>query len=83
MTTPIGPGLAVQLTGSDQAAGALPNGSAIVKTGSEPGDAHQDGASGRVLASMAGGPLLVYCVEWDDTPSTPVWVAAHRVKLVE
>ena len=77
----IGPELAVQLTGTDQAPGALANGSAIEKTRSEPNDGHQDGAPGRVLASMAGGPLLVYCVEWDDTPAIPVWVAAHRVRL--
>ena len=79
----IGPELAVQLTGTDQAPGALANGSAIVKIGSEPGDAHQDGAPGRVLASMGVGEFLTYCVEWADLPGTPVWIAAHRVKLVE
>ena len=71
---------------TSEAEGALPNGSMVEKMNSEPSDAHQDGALGRVRGSK--GPfqvgtvtmLYVYWVEWADFPGVPVAILSHRIK---
>lgn len=66
-----------------QADGAIPNGTAIEKCDSEPGDAHPDGARGKVLSSVAlphpdtGKMLFAYWVSWDDDPETPIFSAGR------
>lgn len=65
-----------------RAPGAYPNGSRIRKVRSEPGDTTRDGATGRVLGSLAGGRgLLGYFIEWDALPQTAVFVAGWRIAV--
>ena len=64
----------------EQAEGAYPNGTRIEKIGSEPSDAHRDGAQATVLGSIRGGDLLAYFVEWDDLPREAVVLAPHRAR---
>jgi hypothetical protein len=63
-----------------QAQGAIPNGTRIVKCGTIPGDTREDGAPGTVLGSIGHGPLMLYFVEWDSAPRTAVAVASHRIE---
>jgi hypothetical protein len=71
-----------------QATGALPNGTRIEKTNSEPGDGHQDGATGTVIGSLAAPkdfPLpdrFAYFVAWDEDPGAglPVGIREGRIK---
>lgn len=64
-----------------QAEGALPNGTRIRKVRSEPNDANRDGATGRVLGSLAARGLLGYFIEWDAMPRLAVFVASHRIAV--
>ncbi len=74
---------------TNQAEGAIPNGTVIEKVGSEGGDAHKDGARGRVLGSI--GPSKVpgyddvyaYFVVWDDMPGVPVGVRELRIRVAD
>ncbi len=74
---------------TDQAPGALPNGTIIEKIGSKEGDAHPDGARGKVLGSvgpkevLGHGKAYAYCVEWSDTPGVPIFVISTRVREVK
>jgi hypothetical protein len=79
------PGWFGQLT-RNQAEGALPNGSRIVKCRSEPNDAHPNGCTGTVLGSI--GPRAVqgfehvkygYCVEWDSQPRIAQFVLDYKI----
>lgn len=65
---------------TDQAPGALPNDTRIRKVNAEPNDGHRNGATGRVLGSMRGGPILGYFVEWDDLPQMAMFVASSRIR---
>ncbi len=68
--------------------GAIPNETRIAKVGTEEGDAHKDGATGKILSSHgpipAGKGILSgqygYFVEWDDMPGLPVFVVGFRIK---
>ncbi len=56
-------------------------GTRIVKTRSEPMDAHRNGAPGTV-ANLMLGPLdqvIGYFVIWDDMPAITVFIAPERV----
>lgn len=65
----------------DQAVGAIPNGTRIVKTKSEPGDSHPDGTPGTVLGSFrVDDQPAFYFVEWDCKPRIAVALAGHRIK---
>lgn len=68
-----------------QLPGALPNGTLVQKTETDPeGDKHQDGDKAHILGSAYhpdGG--LTYCVEWEDMPGLPVWIGEGRIKQVE
>lgn len=80
----------------EQAAGALPNGSRIVKQKSGPGDTHGDGAVGTVVGSIGLDEVLgvgervpgypdvrfTYFVEWDDMPDIPNGVVEGRIRLL-
>lgn len=70
-----------------QAAGAIPNGTRIVKQNSESGDCHHDGAIGKVVGSL--GPDLVpetphihymYLIEWEDLKGLVVGTADFKIK---
>lgn len=72
----------------DDAPGALPNGTRIVKCNSTPGDTHPDGHPGTVYSSMASPEELKkerpdvdygYFVIWDGFPY-PVMVMSNRIK---
>lgn len=72
---------------TNQAEGAIKNGSRIEKCNTAGDDAHPDGSLGTVLGSL--GPVNVdglngylYCVEWDDRPGLPVFVSSPRIKEV-
>jgi len=71
----------------NQAPGAIPNGAAVEKVNSEPGDCHHDGARATVVGSW--GSLGVcrlpdryfYFVEWEDRPGVPVGIGGHRIRV--
>jgi hypothetical protein len=70
---------------TDQAPGALSNGTRVMKATEEPGDAHARGALATILGSI--GPGMVngrkaygYFVEWDDRPGLPVFVADYKIE---
>lgn len=66
-----------------QAAGALPNGTRVIKCNSEPKDKHADGTRATVLGSIASpevmGGMVMYFVEWETHPR--VAVACLQTKL--
>jgi hypothetical protein len=65
----------------EQAPGALPNGTRIVKVQTEKGDAHPIGARATVLGSMAAPNVgLGYFVEWDAKPRCAVFVVDWKVR---
>jgi hypothetical protein len=73
---------------NQQAEGAIPNGSAVVKQASEPGDIHESGRTGIVLGSISVADVTVpglpkaryiYCVRWDDDPR-PVFVMDWKIE---
>jgi hypothetical protein len=74
---------------TNQAPGAIPNNTLIVKCNSEPEDFHRDGALGRVLGSI--GPYTVpgfpdkygYWVEWADHMGHPVFIRAIKIRKAE
>lgn len=67
----------------DQAPGALPNGTRIMKANSEDGDGHQDGARGTVLGSISHpdvhGGAVMYFIEWDARPKVAVGTIGFKV----
>jgi hypothetical protein len=76
----------------DEAPGAMPNGSRVIKVAGDPGDAHDVGKLGRVIGSMdalaAGylnaGPAgqrarFFYFVYWDKMPGVPVGVIEWKI----
>lgn len=72
----------------EQAVGAILNGTRIVKTAPEPGDAHAVGAPGNVLGSWDTPPDMPlfqhikfgYFVEWDDAPKTACAIMDFKIK---
>jgi hypothetical protein len=68
---------------TDQAPGAMANGTRVRKVNSAAGDTHHDGAGALVLGSV--GPALGrygYYVEWDDHPGIPVFIASDRLEAI-
>lgn len=74
----------------NQAPGAYPNGSRIMKVGAEDGDSTPLGTGGTVLGSLDGSTLgfvnphgevirFGYFVEWDDRPRTAVFVCDWKI----
>lgn len=78
-----------------QAEGALPNGTRIRKSWSEPGDTTPVGTEGVVLGSLpcpnklpdkpdlpeSGG--FFYFVEWDNRPKTAIGMVARKIERVD
>ncbi|MCK1670337.1 hypothetical protein [Bradyrhizobium sp. 150] len=64
---------------TDQAPGAIPNGTPIVKVFSEERDANPVGTTGVVLGSMSDGERTGYFVEWQTMPGVPVFVAEFKI----
>lgn len=68
----------------DEADGALPNGTAIQKVKSEPGDFNPIGARGTVLGSLRAPSLgVAYFIEWETLPRCAVVVAAWKISAVQ
>lgn len=74
----------------EQARGAIPTGTAIVKCWSEPGDAHEIGERGVVLGSIGPAPAELahlstyfYFVEWAGRPRVAVGCIDRKIKAVE
>lgn len=69
-----------------QAAGAIANGTDIVKTRSEAGDANKDGTRGRVLGSVSHPDVqngaVMYFVEWRNAPRVAVGVIGFKVEAL-
>lgn len=67
-----------------QAQGALPNGTRIVKQNSERGDAHPNGTPGVVLGSISHpqvmGGVVFYFIEWAPKPRTAVGVLGTKIR---
>ena len=85
------------IVGGDE--GRWPRGTRVKKIMSQPGDSHQDGASGTIVGAL--GPIsasqraelimggmsedveCIYWVEWDDLPGIPVAIADFRVEPIQ
>lgn len=72
----------------NQAEGAIPNGSRVVKVVDERGDAHPKGSKATVLGSWKrpdsfGQPLVGYFVIWDAHPNTAIFVAGYKIQMIE
>jgi len=65
-----------------QAAGALDNGTTVVKVAhDEGGDLHPDGSEGAILGSIrAAGLGVMYFVEWDATPGVATAVVEAKIR---
>lgn len=79
---------------TNQAEGAIPNGTVIVKVNTEKDDANPIGTKGKVLGSLpvnitpeeraklpeAGrDSRFFYFVEWESTPGVPVGVTSWKI----
>lgn len=69
----------MMIEGQAEGADVIPNGSAIVKVWSEPGDANPVGTKGKVLASARAGDSLGYFVEWETYPGVPVFLHPKKI----
>lgn len=78
---------------SEQAEGAIPNGTLVAKRASEPGDGTPDGTHGTVLGSIDGMAFdpemcrrldarFMYWVEWSISPRVAVAVVDRKVVAV-
>jgi hypothetical protein len=68
---------------TDEAPGAVPNGTVMEKINSEHDDAHPDGAQCVVIGSISDTQRgYGYFVVWDDTPDTAVFITGTRLKEV-
>lgn len=75
----------------DQAEGAIPNGSRIVKCNSEEGDAHVDGTPGIVLGSFMAaaadtsglGNVICYFIEWAPKPRIAIGTLHFKIRMAE
>lgn len=72
---------------TDQASGAIPNGTRIVKRNSKYGDANRDGDGGTVIGSIFDAEIAArfneqfgYFVEWDRTPVVPAFIVGSRIR---
>lgn len=69
-----------------QAKGAIANGTDIVKTRSEAGDAHKDGTRGKVLGSLSHPDVqngaVMYFVEWSTAPRVAVGVMDFKIEAL-
>lgn len=75
---------------TDQAPGALPNGTRVAKVGTQDGDTHRDGAPGTVIGSIGPADLpkhpgirYGYFVRFDDAPQFPAFISSNRIKEIK
>lgn len=69
---------------TDQAPGALRNGTIVEKVATEPGDFHKDGDWAVIIGSLpAVDGERGYFVEWYDTPDVPQFVKSTRIRMVQ
>jgi hypothetical protein len=70
---------------TDQADGALPNGTRVVKCTFEKGDKHAIGDLATVIGSIRHptDPRMFYFVEWDDMPGVPIGVIGTKIRALE
>jgi transcriptional regulator with XRE-family HTH domain len=61
------------------APGAIPRGTPIVKIVSEAGDANPIGTNGKVLGSLSDDDRIGYFIEWETMPGMPVFVSDFKV----
>jgi hypothetical protein len=70
---------------TEQAPGAWPNGSRVIKVTLEPGDRHKIGDLATVVGSLsthgAFGSRFAYFVIWDDMPGAPVFTIDKKLGL--
>lgn len=68
----------------NEASGALRNGTRIVKTNTEKGDAHPDGTPGVVLGSISHpevhNGMAFYFIEWEPRPRVAVGTVGFKVQ---
>lgn len=66
---------------------AMPNGTRIVKTNSEEGDANPDGTPGVILGSISHPEVwngaVMYFVEWASKPRCAIGIMAKKVRAAE
>lgn len=79
--------LAGMVVSTEQAPGAIPNGSKIKKVNSSADDGHRDGDQATVIGSLGpaeiqGRKAYGYFVVWDDTPEVPCFIAEFRIERV-
>lgn len=71
----------------NEVARALRNGTRVVKTNSESGDANKDGAPGVVLGSISHPDVqngaVMYFIEWDAMPRVAVGAMAQKVEVMQ
>lgn len=74
-----------------EADGAIPNGTRIIKTNSNNGDSHLNGAGGTVFSSIALPEDMrvehpevefMYWIVWDDLPAFPTAVSSNRIETL-
>jgi hypothetical protein len=74
---------------TEQAIGAIANGTCVVKVRTEAGDTHAIGARARVLGSVAAPPEVAaeyncpygYFVEWEDAAGYAVFVMGVKIAV--
>lgn len=64
---------------TDEAPGAMKNGTRAMKKNSVPMDAHGDGARCTIVGSVRDGDEIGYFVEWDDWPGIACGIVASRL----
>lgn len=71
----------------EQAEGALPNGTRVVKIKAEEGDGHAVGERATVIGSVSHpeimNGIIAYFVSWDDMPNVPVGVVDWKIAALE
>lgn len=70
---------------TDQAPGALRNGTIVEKISTEPGEAHKNGDRAVIIGSLPEVPGLGrgYFVAWNDEPDVPMFVLSTRIRKVQ
>lgn len=64
----------------EQAPGAIPNGTRVVKVRTEPTDTHPIGSLATILGSIAAKGEVFYFVEWDAHPRIAVGIRSFKIK---
>lgn len=74
---------------TNEAEGAIPNGSLVEKVAGDPDDVHRLGSRATVVGSIDTKEVpefedeFCYFVEWEDTKGIPVFVSGHKIAPVD